>query len=261
MRNIKLKIEYDGTDYHGWQIQSNLPTIQGEIESVLSKITSRPGVSRGGRAPEDDEPLRIIGSGRTDAGVHALGQTANFQTESKMTPDEFKKALNSLLPKDIVIVDAEEVSEDFHSRFSAISRTYKYLILNRSFPSAFYRNYAYFYPKELNLRNLQASGDVLLGKHDFSSFQKSGSDRVNPECIIHKANWSREGEFVHFDIEADSFLRRMVRAIVGTCLMLKDEKNPAEEMKKIINACNRSAAGPSAKAHGLYLIEVKYRSC
>ena len=248
MRNIKLIIEYDGTDYHGWQIQPNVSTIQEEIESVLKKITER---------SEETSP-RLIGSGRTDAGVHALRQTANFHTESKMTPIEFKRALNSLLPKDIVIVDADEVSEEFNARFSAISRIYRYTILNRSCPSAFYRNYAYFYPKELNLKKLQASCDILLGKHDFSSFQKSGSDRVNPECTIYNASWRREGNFVHFRIEADSFLRGMVRAIVGTCLMLKDKEEPAEEMGKIINARNRSTAGPSVPPQGLYLIEVKF---
>jgi len=249
MRNIKLTIEYDGTNYHGWQIQPDVPTIQEKIESALKKITKQPA---------EDTSLRLTGSGRTDAGVHALAQTANFQTESQMTPIEFQKALNSLLPKDIVIVDVEEVDEEFNARFSAISRTYRYTILNRSFPSAFYRNYAYFYPKEIDLKKLQESCEVLLGTHDFSSFQKSGSDRVNPECRVYESNWLRGGDFIHFHIEANSFLRGMVRAIVGTSLMLQDKEEPAEEMRKIINARNRSAAGFSVPAYGLYLIKVKY---
>lgn len=248
-RNIKLIIEYDGSDYHGWQIQIDLPTIQGEIESALKKITGR---------SDEDLPVRLNGSGRTDAGVHALGQVANFKIVSKMTPIEFKKALNSLLPKDIVIVDTEEVSIGFDARFSAIRRTYKYTILNRSYPSAFHRNYAYFYPGKLDIEKLQASCAVLLGTHDFSSFRKSGSDRVNPECTIYEASWHREGDFAYFCIEASSFLRSMVRTIVGTCLMLKDEDDPANEMAKIIDARNRSAAGISAPSRGLCLIKVKY---
>jgi len=248
MRNIKLVIEYDGTDYHGWQVQPNLPTIQQEIESALKKIGTK----------SSEMPLRVIGSGRTDTGVHALGQVANFYTEAQMSPIEFKKALNSNLSKDIVIVDVEEMDMDFNARFSAISRTYKYIILNRSFPSAFYRDYAYFYPKKIDLEKLQASCNELNGKQDFSSFQKSGSNRVNPECTIYSSIWRREGDFLVFRIEADSYLRGMVRAIVGTSLLLKDRNNPAEEMKEIISARNRSAAGPNVPAHGLYLFEVKY---
>jgi len=255
MRNIKLTIEYDGTNYHGWQIQPNVPTIQGVIQDALTKITKA--------------QVNLVGAGRTDVGVHAKGQVANFQTESRMPTLAFKKALNSVLPKDIVMLKSEEVLCDFHARYSAACRIYKYTILNSDCPSAFIRNFAYFLPHKLNVSKMARMCKILVGKHDFSSFQRTGSSRKNPVCTVKDAQcWTEERCVSHFttnkmrlvcfQIEADSFLRGMVRAIVGTLLKLNSEETATAQMTEILQTRNRSTAGASAPAHGLCLMEVRY---
>ena len=244
MRNIKLTIEYEGTNYHGWQIQSNALSIQQVIQDALSKITK--------------SEVTLIGAGRTDAGVHASGQVANFHTNSKMLPDAFQGALNSILPKDIVILRAEEVDDTFHSRYSAISRVYKYTILNRAYPSALVRNLAYFTPHELNISNMSAMCQNLIGTMDFSSFQRTGSSRNNPVCTMREAQCWREEDFIYMQFEADSFLRGMIRAIVGTLLKLNQKTNAIAYLQQILDLRARSAAGKSAPPHGLCLMEVKY---
>ncbi|HIE30038.1 TPA: tRNA pseudouridine(38-40) synthase TruA [Candidatus Poribacteria bacterium] len=246
MRNIKLTIEYEGTNYHGWQIQQNALSIQQIIQDALSKITN--------------SEVTLIGAGRTDAGVHALGQVANFHTDSSMPPDAFQKGLNSTLPKDIVILKAEEVDDTFHSRYSAISRVYHYTILNRDYPSAFARNLAYFVRRHLNVSNMAAMSEILVGTMDFSSFQRTGSSRENPICTMSEARCWREGDFVYLRFEADSFLRGMVRAIVGTILKLNQKPDAIAYLQEILDLRNRSAAASSAPARGLYLMEVKYLS-
>ena len=244
-RNIKLTIEYEGTNYHGWQIQQNALSIQQIIQDALSKITK--------------SEVTLIGAGRTDAGVHASGQVANFHTDANMPPDAFLKALNSTLPKDIVILKAEEADDTFHSRYSAISRVYHYTILNRGYPSAFARNFAYFVSRQLNVSNMAAMGEILVGTMDFSSFQRTGSSRENPVCTMSKACCWQERDFVHLQLEADLFLRGMVRAIVGTLLKLNQNADAIEKLQEILALRNRSAAGSSAPARGLCLIEVKYK--
>jgi tRNA pseudouridine38-40 synthase len=244
MRNIKLIIEYEGTNYHGWQIQPKVSSIQQIIQDALARVTK--------------SEVTLIGAGRTDAGVHASGQVANFQTESKMATDAFQRALNSTLPKDIVILKAEEVDDNFHSRYSAISRVYKYTILNRAYPSAFVRNFAYFIPYQLNVSNLAAMCEILVGKMDFSSFQRTGSCRENPFCTMWETRCWQKGDFVYMQFEADSFLRGMVRAIVGTLLKLNQQKDSIVQLQEILALRNRSAAGQSAPARGLCLMEVKY---
>ena len=244
MRNIKLTIEYDGTNYHGWQIQPNAITIQAAVQDALAKITKT--------------QTQIIGAGRTDTGVHAAGQVANFHTLSQMPTIAFQKALNATLPRDIVIIDAEEVSPDFHARFSAVSRTYRYTILNRAYPSALLRNSTYFFPEPIDVRGGNAACRSLVGVRDFSSFQRSGSERINPTCEIYKCRCWREEDLVYFEIEADAFLRGMVRAIVGTILKLHDREDRVDQLHKILNARDRSAASASAPPHGLSLLSVKY---
>lgn len=255
MRNIKLTIEYDGTNYQGWQIQPNAPTIQGTIQNALAKITKG--------------EVNLIGAGRTDAGVHAKGQVANFHTGVKMPTSAFQKALNSVLPGDIVILKSEEVSPDFHARFSAISRIYQYTILNSDCPSAFMRNLAYFHPHKLDVAQMAQMGEMLVGTRNFSSFQRTGSSRKNPICTVKDARcWAEEcyashlntdkAPLVCFHIEADSFLRGMVRAIVGTLLKLNSEETATSKITEILQACDRSVAGTSAPAHGLCLREVRY---
>ena len=244
-RNIKLTIEYDGTHYHGWQIQRNASTIQEVIQKALTTVTQT--------------ETQIFGAGRTDTGVHASGQVANFHTHAQMTPASFQKSLNTLLPNDVVITGVEETTPNFHARFSALSRTYRYSILNRVYPSAFLRNRAYFLPRPtINVDSANAVCRELIGKHDCSSFRRTGGGRSNPVCDIYEARCWKEGDLVHFEIEADAFLRGMVRAIAGTILKLHDGASPVDQFHKILEARDRSAAGPSAPAHGLCLTRVKY---
>ena len=244
MRNIKLTIEYDGTNYHGWQIQPNGITVQEVIQNALAALTKT--------------QAQIIGAGRTDTGVHAAGQVANFFTDSKMSSGSIQKALNSLLPEDVVITEIQDVSPDFHARFSALSRTYQYTILNREFPSAFLGNTAYFLPRPIHVERIDDICRALIGKKDFSSFQRSGSERINPICEVFGASCWRDADLVYFQIEADAFLRGMVRAIIGTALKLQETPDQINQFQKILDAKDRSVAGPSAPAHGLSLIAVKY---
>ena len=244
MRNIKLTIEYDGTNYHGWQIQPNAVTIQAAVQEALTKITKA--------------QTQIIGAGRTDTGVHAAGQVANFRTHSQIPPIAFQKALNATLPRDIVVVDAEEVSPDFHARFSAVSRTYRYTILNRPYPSALLRSSTYFFPEPINVQGPDTACRSLISKRDFSSFQRSGSERISPICEIYECRCWREQDLVYFEIEADAFLRGMVRAIVGTILKLRDREDGVNQLNKILDARDRSEAGASMPPHGLSLLSVKY---
>lgn len=249
MRNIKLVLEYDGTNYHGWQKQPELPTIQDKVEDALAQLTKT--------------PIQIIGAGRTDTGVHAEGQVANFFTELSIPTRAFQKGLNTFLPRDIVVTDVDEVSSDFHARFSAKSRQYRYTILNRDYPSALRRHTGYLFSLPIAVDSLDAICRCMNGKLDFSSFQKTGSHRLNPVCEIFDASCYRTDDYVFFEIEADSFLRGMVRAIVGTALkcMKKANRNVEVACKMfhdIMELRDRSMAGPSAPAHGLSLICVKY---
>ena len=256
MRNIKLVLEYDGTNYNGWQTQRNQPTVQATVEGALTKLTKT--------------PIQIIGAGRTDSGVHAEGQVANFQTTSQIPIVAFQKGLNATLPRDIVVCSATEVPADFHARFSAISRRYRYTILNREYPSALARQTSYFLSQAIDVHRMNNLCQTLIGKRDFSSFQKTGSDRLNPICEIYEAHWWKKDSYVYFEIEADAFLRGMVRAIVGTVLTFNRKfllasgakstkyEDAKMELHRILEAKDRSAAGRSVPAHGLSLISVKY---
>ena len=249
MRNIKLVLEYDGTNYHGWQIQPNLPTVQGVVEDAIGQLTN--------------SSIQIIGAGRTDSGVHAEGQVANFQTNSLIPIAAFQSGTNTFLPSDVVVIEATEVDTDFHARFSAISRYYRYTILNRSYPSALIHRTCHHDSSNINIHIANEICKCLIGKHDFSSFQKTGSDRNNPVCDFYKAFCHTRDDFILFEFEADSFLRGMVRAIVGTILKcIKDSKcnivDATTQFQSIVEARDRSLAGPSVPANGLSLVKVKY---
>lgn len=246
MRNIKLVLEYDGTNYHGWQTQPNLPTIQGTIEDALAKLTKT--------------PIQIIGAGRTDTGVHAEGQVANFHTDSQIPIVAFQKGLNAILPRDIVVRSATEVSAEFHARFSATSRRYRYTLLNREYPTALSRQTSYFFPTAIDVPRANSLCQVLVGKRDFSSFQKTGSDRRNPICEIYEVSCWKKDAYVYLEIEADAFLRGMVRAIVGTLLKCMTDDDAEAQLHRILETKDRAAAGTSVPAHGLSLIEVKYNA-
>ena len=244
MRNIKLTIEYDGTNYHGWQIQPNRITVQETVQKALSQLT------------KSETP--VIAAGRTDSGVHAAGQVANFHTHAQMPLIAFQKGVNAILPPDIAIAKAEAVNPEFHARFDAKGRVYRYTMLNGAYRSPFWRNHAYFFPNCVDASKIDAICQALIGKRDFSSFQRTGSDRINPVCEIYVSRCWREGDMVYLEVTADSFLRGMVRAIVGTALKLRDAPDSIHQLRTILEARDRSAAGPSASARGLSLIRVVY---
>jgi tRNA pseudouridine38-40 synthase len=245
MRNIRLLIEYDGTNYQGWQVQAEGPTVQGMIEEKLARITG--------------ETIQLIGSGRTDSGVHAFGQVANFKTRSQLGVDSIQKALNSLLPPDVVIQRAEEVEEVFHARRDAKSKLYEYRILNRSLRSAFRREYAWHISQKLDLEEMKKATQILIGEHDFSSFRSVGTPTRTATRRVIRAEWKqgREG-LIRFEIEANGFLKQMVRALVGTLVEVGRGKIDSRELQKILESKDRKVAGPTAPAHGLFLKEVKY---
>jgi len=259
MRNIKLRIEYDGTNYCGWQIQncrsSLLPrrqagvsrrskkSIQETIEKVLQRILQ--------------EKVSLIGSGRTDAGVHAKAQVANFKTNSNMALKKLFRALNGLLPKDISISAVRGVGPDFHSRYNAKSKIYCYSILNSSYPSALLRDRVYHYHYPLNIRLMQKESKVLLGRHNFSSFQVAKSRR-NPLKKIKKIKIVKEGNLIYIYIEADGFLHNMVRNIAGTLAEIGRGRFPEGFLRKILLSGDRKLAGPTLPARGLCLLRVRY---
>jgi len=242
LRNIKLEIEYDGTDFYGWQIQPKLRTVQGEIQDKLQTILGH--------------KINLIGAGRTDVGVHALGQIANFKTTSELDKNPIINGLNGLLPDDIVVKKIEEVDLNFNSRYSAKSRLYKYRIyLGRT---AILRKYVWEVSYSLNLENIFEATKKIEGEHDFSSFCVAESTKDNNVCDVFTANWERADPKLVFKIEADRFLHAMVRNLVGTLVEVGRGYFSVSDFVNIMEAKDRKKAGPTAPASGLYLVEVKY---
>jgi len=245
VRTIKLTIEYDGTNYQGWQVQAKGPTVQGTIEEKLNLLTR--------------QKVHLIGSGRTDSGVHALEQVAHFTTQSPLNTQSIRKALNSLLPPDILIKKAEEVGEDFHARKWSKSKVYEYRILNRELRSVFHQGYVWHIPQYLDLKEMKKASEHLVGEYDFSSFRSTGSlTRTSVRRVI-RVEWkkSRDG-LIRIEIEANGFLKQMVRAIVGTLIEVGKGKITSDEFRKILLLKDRTKAGPTAPAQGLFLKKVKY---
>jgi tRNA pseudouridine38-40 synthase len=244
-KNFKLTIEYDGTHYHGWQVQPNGVSIQQEIESALRTMTR--------------QKVKLLGSGRTDAGVHALGQVANFTCDTAITPEAFHKGLNSILPNDIVIRHVMEVPLQFHARFNAISKCYRYHILNRPIPSAIERHHTWWIRFPLDLPAMAAAADHIIGRHDFKAFEGAGSPRSNTFRHIMEAKFNNQtpGRII-FDVRADGFLRYMVRNLVGTLVDVGLGKIDPEHVKQILDSKDRSRASATAPARGLFLVEVDY---
>ena len=241
---FKLTIEYDGTGYHGWQIQPNGPTIQETVEAALERITAR--------------QIRIHSSGRTDAGVHALGQCAHFGCETHLTPEIFQKALNAVLPTDIVIKNCENVDADFHARFSAKSKRYQYRIWNDPTPMAIGRQYTLHISKPLDLGKMRAAAEYLLGEHDFRGFETVGTPHLTTIRCVYDVLFTKFNAEIHFDIEANGFLRYMVRSIVGTLLEVGLDKRAVNSVEEILASGDRKLAGVTAPAHGLTLLCVRY---
>lgn len=244
MRTLKLVIEYDGTNYCGWQIQGTDPTIQGVLEQALAKVL--------------DGPVRVSGAGRTDAGVHALGQVASFRTSSQLPCDALQRALNSLLPRDVVVQAVQDAPSDFHARYSALGKVYTYRILNRPLPSALRRRYVWHVPSPLDLDAMAAAAASLRGKHDFSSFRAAGSEVKTSERTLTEATMAWAGDEIVLSFTADGFLRHMVRNIVGTLVEVGRRRRTPGEIVGILEARDRRVAGMTAPPQGLYLVQVLY---
>ncbi len=242
--NVKLTVEYDGTDYHGWQVQPNGRTIQEVLELALEEILR--------------EKVRLHASGRTDAGVHASGQVANFLCTQGKDLWKLQRGLNALTPADIVVKEVKEVPDSFDARRYARSRLYEYRIWNHLWPSAHLRRFSYHVHYPLELGAMEEAIEALEGEHDFSSFQASGCDAAHPVRQVYQNTINREGNLLIYSIEANAYLRHMVRNIVGTLLEVgRRERTPAE-FGGLLQVRDRTDAGPTAPPQGLFLMKVKY---
>lgn len=243
MRNLKITVQYDGTKYCGWQKQPNSPGIQGEIEYAIYEITK--------------EKVNITGSGRTDAGVHALGQVANFKTNSNIPASRIPDALNAKLPKDISIIDCEEVDEDFHSRYSAKGKIYRYLIYNKPYRSPLYKDTSYHIRYDLDIDKMRSEAKSLIGEHDFKGFMSSGSSVKDTVRTIYDISITEKEDLIVLEVEGNGFLYNMVRIIVGTLVDI-GRGRIKHNMEEIIKSKSRSMCGHTAPAHGLFLKKVNY---
>jgi len=241
-RTFRLGLEYDGTDFHGWQVQRAHRSVQGDLEDALRTL-SRAAV-------------RATGAGRTDAGCHAAGQVASVTLTTRLSAERLRLALNAHLPRDVRVIAAEETSPGFHARFDAMRRAYRYLIAPP--PTAIARRFVWERPVRAGLAAVQEATRPLVGKHDFTSFSKSGSENDDPVCHVTRARWTgREGR-LRFDIESDRFLYSMVRRIVASVVRAAEDGGGARAIRRVLEARDRSAAAAPAPAHGLYLMRVRY---
>ena len=247
MRNLKLTVTYDGTDFNGFQAQTgaNLRTVQECLESVWHKLTG--------------ESIRLVGAGRTDAGVHAQGQVVNFRTERGAIPVErVPYAMNSLLPDDVRIVGCERVRDDFHARFDARSKVYEYRICNRPFPNPLVRRYSLFEPRRLDVDAMASAATLLIGRHDFAAMAgQNGTVRSSVRTVM-ACDVRREGDSIRIVVQADGFLYHMVRTIVGTLLVVGRGEAPPGWVGEVLRFKERNRAGATAPAHGLTLVAVHY---
>lgn len=244
MRNIKLTIEYDGKDFNGWQKQPNKLNIQGEIERAIKDITG--------------EEVDLIASGRTDAGVHALGQVANFKTDSNIPVEKTPIALNTKLKRSIRILVAEEVDERFHSRYNCKKKTYRYVINNSANGTAIYRNLEYNFSQKLNVDKMNEAVKYFIGEHDFKGFKASGTSSKSSVRTIYDAKVYKNGDRVNIELTGNGFLYNMVRIIAGTLIEVGIEKILPEQITDIINSKERTKAGKTLPPNGLYLVKVEY---
>ncbi|MFZ3013401.1 MAG: tRNA pseudouridine(38-40) synthase TruA [Nitrospira sp.] len=241
---IKLTLEYDGTAYAGWQRQPNQPTVQAAVEAAIAGVT------------QINTP--VIGAGRTDAGVHAMGQVASFHINRDMTPREWTRALNAHLPKSIVVRSVALMPDTFHARHSAKGKLYEYRILNRPERPAVERDYCWHIHQPLDDAAMNQAGLALIGSHDFSSFQTQPTDNDNPICHLQQFTVFRDGDRLRIEAYADRFLKQMIRSIVGTLAEVGLHKRPPDRLTHILNARDRSAAGKTAPPQGLFMVRVDY---
>jgi tRNA pseudouridine38-40 synthase len=265
---LKLTLAYDGRAYAGWQIQPDKPTVQGTLEAALRQITQ--------------EVIRVTAAGRTDAGVHALGQVAGLSTATRLSNADLHRALNAVLPDDVVVLSLEEVHEGFHATHDAVGKWYRYQIQNSRTPPVFDRHYAWHVPQPLDAAAMHSAGQALLGRHDFSSFETAGSERADSVRTIHELTVSRgivgesaaedsqlvvgrgglpcerPSDRVTIDVSGDGFLYNMVRTIVGTLIEVGVGARPVTWPAEVLAARDRRQAGQTAPPHGLFLVSVSY---
>jgi tRNA pseudouridine38-40 synthase len=239
---IKLTIEYDGTQFSGWQIQTNRRTVQGEIEKALQLLTG--------------EKIRITGSGRTDAGVHALGQVASFRSHHSLPLSAFRDGLNGYLPEDVKIIQAEEAGDHFHARRDAVSRTYRYIICRKL--KVLGRQYGWFRWGNIHLASMMEAAECLVGDHDFSSFCKVNGQTKSFVSRILDITWDTNEEEIRFEVTATHFFHNMIRIIMGTLLEVGQGRVSIDAFREILEARDRSKAGPTVPAKGLVLVKVSY---
>jgi tRNA pseudouridine38-40 synthase len=243
---IRLKLEYDGSNYSGWQLQLGQDSIQAHIEAVLQRLFS--------------EKVRVRGAGRTDAGVHARGQVAAFTPPRRFDVAELKQALNALLPADIVVLEMAETDDDFDPRRDARSRVYEYRVLNQLIRSAFEFRYAWLVREPLDLDAMNAAARTLVGEHDFASFRSLGSEEKTTVRRVFSSEWRRDGALLMYRIEATAFLRHMVRTLVAALVEVGRGKLSVDDIAMLLSRGNRALAPASAPACGLFLVEVRFGS-
>lgn len=245
MRNIRCVVEYDGTDFYGFQRQPEHETIQGCLERALSSLTG--------------DAVTVTGAGRTDAGVHAAGQVVNFFTDSRIPVERWPQALNSRLPDGIIVKQADEVPSDFHARKSATAKTYRYMIWNAAFPSVFWQRFAHHVAAPLDVPAMQAAAEHIVGRRDFASFRAAGSTPVRSTVRhLFALEVRQDGARIDITAKADGFLYHMMRNIVGTLLVVGQGKQSPDWVQDVLAARRRELAGPTAPARGLCLMQVEY---
>lgn len=245
MRNFKITIQYDGSRYQGWQKQgSTQNTLQGKFEALLSRLAG--------------EPVEIAASGRTDAGVHAYGQTASFHMDTALSAQELMEKINLYLPEDVAVIECREADARFHARLNAKKKTYRYRVLNSSVPHVFDRKFVYQVPEKLDVEAMRAAASCLVGTHDFKSFTSAKKSKKSTVRTIEAIDIVQDGEEIRFLFTGDGFLFHMVRILTGTLLEVGLLKRRAEDMTRVLEACDRQEAGFLAPAQGLALMEVYY---
>ena len=244
MRNIALKLMYNGTAYHGWQVQKTVPSVCETMEKGLSRVCG--------------EAIKLVGCGRTDAGVHAERYIANFRTGSRIPVERLPFAINTHTPEDIVVREALEVAEDFNAIGSCVKKEYTYLIYNSGIRDPFYVNRAWFYPKHLNEKIMQRAADCFIGTHDFAAVRSVGTDVKSTVRTVYDYKVERDGDLISLRVSANGFLYNMARAMAGTCVYAAEGKFPPEAVAQILLNGDRTAAGPTVPPGGLYMTQLWY---
>lgn len=243
-KRIGLTVAYDGTHYCGWQVQDNGTTIQGELNRCLEELLG--------------QPIETMGASRTDAGVHALGNVAVFDTDSRIPPEKFSYALNQRLPEDIRIQSSQEVPPDFHPRYCESEKTYEYRILNRRFSLPTERLYSYFYHYPLDVEKMREAASYVIGRHDFASFCGAGAQVKSTVRLVTRFSVERKGEMIYLRVSGRGFLYHMVRIFAGTLIEVGNGIHSPQHMQEILDAKDRGAAGPTAPACGLTLLGIEF---